>query len=274
MFKYNMYIGLCAYSLISCAEWNDGPPKVFILYHKDPRLEQTHGIKANNFMDGVTDMAHILHSVGGFELTIDLFEKGDIDHLMTWITQKVNESRYVVLLLSPGLSEALNDPKGKNQLEADRGSFFAKTVINLMGNSPGEFVPVFLSKCEDHSWIPTSLAAAPKYTLDVDALVDCIQVDSDDPTYYQRVQDAIQMQQFEQWGRLILHLRGQRHQQPPAPANPPIQIPTSKYMHVIGECTRVLSRELSFGIDSGAFCPLNQITNGMGGASPCLPLYM
>ena len=225
---------------MSCVEGTHGPPKVFILYHKDPLLEQTHGIKVNDFFDRVTDVAHILHSVGGFELTFDLFEKGDISHLMVWTSEKITESRYVVLLLSPGFSEALNHPNDKNQtLEADRGSFFATSVINLMESSPGKFIPVFLSNCEDHSWIPTSLKAALRYTLDIDALVKCIQADpdSDDQAYYKQVQDALQMPQFDRWGQLIRHLRGENYQEPPAPANPPLRIPTGKYIVYIDKCT-------------------------------------
>ncbi len=192
---------------------------MFILYHKDSDLQQSHNISADDFVDCVLDVARILNSVGGFKLSCDLFHQEDVANWGTWTETKIKESRYVVLLCSPRLCTALRYPERHAQLDTGRGSFFTNSIVNLIQVHPEKFVPVFLSNCVDDRtrWVPNALLAAAKYTLDIDKFADLLRSESGSPEYYQEVLDALQMQQFQEWDRLVRHLRGASHEVPPPP---------------------------------------------------------
>ncbi len=197
---------------------------MFILYHKDSDLQQSHNISADDFVNRVLDIARILNSVGGFELSFDLFHQEDVGNWGTWTETKIKESRYVVLLCSPRLGTALRHPVSREnrQLGTERGSFFTNSFVNLIQFNPEKFIPVFLSNCVDERWIPNALLAAAKYTLDIDKFVDLLQSEPGSQEYYREVFDALQMQQFQEWDRLVRHLRGASHEVPPPPPSQPI----------------------------------------------------
>ncbi len=196
---------------------------MFILYHKDSDLQRSHNISADDFVSRVLDMARILNSVGGFELSFDLFHQEDVGNWGTWTETKVKESRYVVLLCSPRLGTALRHPVSREnrQLDTERGSFFTNSFVNLIQFNPEKFIPVFLSNCVDERWIPNALLAAAKYTLDIDNFVDLLQSKPGSREYYGEVFDALRMQQFQEWERLVRHLRGTSHEVPPPPPSQP-----------------------------------------------------
>ncbi len=168
-------------------------------------------------------MARILNSVGGFELSCDLFHQEDVGNWSAWTETKIQESRYVVLLCSPRLGKAFSHPVSRENIQLDtyRGSFFTNSFVNLIQSNPEKFIPVFLSNCVDKQWIPNALLAAAKYTLDIDNFVDLLQSEPESEEYYRELLDALRMKQFQEWERLVRHLRGTSHEVPPPPRSQP-----------------------------------------------------
>ncbi len=214
-----------------------GPPKVFILYHKDRALEKTYHVSTIDLIDKIKDMADILNSVRGFKLSIDLFHEGDVGNWGSWTERKIEESRYVVLLCSPRLATGLRNPSGEfPQLDTDRGSFFTSSVVNLINSYPHKFIPIFLSNFVNVQWIPPALATAPRYVLDIDNFVTHVQSKTGTEDYYRELSDALGMAQFEDWERLVRHLRGTSHEVPTPPSAHPLQ-PTGMYVYRYVVCS-------------------------------------
>ncbi len=193
---------------------------MFILYHKDSDLQEANGV---SIVEKVNEMACILHSVSGFKLSIDLFHKGDVGNWGAWTQERIEESRFVVLLCSPRLAAGLRNPSGEYaKLDTDRGSFFTNTLLSLINTQTRKFIPIFFSDFVNTQWIPTALSTAARYTLDVDNFMKNLRSEVDTPAYYQEVTDALQMAQFEDWVRLVRHLRGLAYEVPPSCPSHPI----------------------------------------------------
>lgn len=204
---------------------NPGIPNVFILYHKERSLQ---GISPEDFSQNVLDLANALNACGGLVISLDMYETASKGNWNKWTEDKIRQSQFVLLVCSPMLYQAL-ERAGQDIVDMEKGSFFANSVINLV--HPEKFIPVFFENCRPPDltqWIPGSnLALTTKYVLNMEEFAQAIDVPegSSPQALHQQIGQALGMPQFEEWVKLIAHLRGESYVSRSTPAYPPIQLP-------------------------------------------------
>ena len=200
--------------------------KVFILYCKDPQLPST-------FPDDVLDLADTLNHCGGFKCSIDHYTQLHPESWNSWTQQRIEESRYVLLVLSPTLAHKIKNPAGEDVLHMEKGKYYVNGIANYI--HPPKFIPVFLN---DHippnytQWIPPQLLMSTAYRLNIAELRATLLVTEDTPenVFHEMLRVALHEEKFKPIASLVNHLRNEADTIPPRPPHVPINVPDPKLL--------------------------------------------
>ena len=196
--------------------------KVFILYCKDPQLPPT-------FSNDVLDLADTLNLCGGFKCIVDHYTNLHPESWNIWTQQKIEESQYVLLVLSPMLAQKIKNPVGEDVLHMEKGKYYVNGIVNYI--HPPKFIPVFLNgyiPADYHQWIPSQLQMYTVYHLNIAELrTVLLRVPEGSPenVLHETLRIALSDEKFNVVAKLVIHLRDEADVVPPKPLLVPVQVP-------------------------------------------------
>ena len=198
--------------------------EVFILYCKDTSIPN---IKSDDWSHTVFCLADLLSHCGRIKCTIDYYEKQAQGNWGVWTEERIKESNFVVLVMSPLMAHGLRHPSHQN-LPMERGLFFLDSVSALI--SAPQFVPVFLNDClppslDLNDWLPPKPTMGSMFHLhNFFELVNGYTEYSSEPgeeedaKFYRYIQASLPNPRFATMASLVRHLRG-AYDSPPQPVD-------------------------------------------------------
>ena len=197
--------------------------KVFILYCKDQQLPPT-------FADEVLDLADTLSKLGGFKCMVDHYVDVPPPNWNIWTQQRIYESKYVLLILSPTLAHKIKNPVGEDVLHMEKGKYYVNSIVNCI--HPPKFIPVFLNNhiplAANHiQWIPSQLQMSTAYCLNIAELRAALLVQEGTPehVFHEMLRVALEQERFKVVASLVHHLREEAETPPPRPPQVPVSVP-------------------------------------------------
>ena len=145
-----------------------------------------------------------------------------------WTQQKIEESQYVLLVLSPMLAQKIMNPVGEDVLHMEKGKYYVNGIVNYI--HPPKFIPVFLNHCipaNYHLWIPAQLRMYTAYHLNIAELRAVLQVPEGSPenVFHEMLRTALHDEKFKMVASLVSHLRNETDTLPPRPPPVPVKVP-------------------------------------------------
>ena len=204
---------------------------MFILYCKDQQLPPT-------FCDEVLDLADTLNHLGGLKCTVDHYVDVPPPNWNIWTEQRIVESQYVLLILSPTLAHKIKNPVGEDVLHMEKGKYYVNSIVNCI--HPPKFIPVFLN---DHippaanhiQWIPSQLRMSTAYHLNITEFRATLLVPEGTPlhVFHEMLRVALHEEKFKVVASLVNHLREEADTVPPRPPQVPIVVPATAVDHKV-----------------------------------------
>ena len=202
-----------------------GDSKVFILYCKDTTIPN---ISADQWFESILQLADLLNRCGRIKCSMDSYVQQPQTNWNRWTMDQINESNFVVLVMSPMLSSGLYSSEHRD-LAMENGRFYCDSIANMV-QAP-LFVPVFLNGCEPEGnlrdWLLPSLAMGSSFKLH--NFADFVRgsdsgMDDDsqsDEAFHRYIEQTLAEPRFRSMASLISHLRGEAGiDRPPQPAVP------------------------------------------------------
>ena len=201
-----------------------GPTNVFILYCKDTELASAHGVTVDKFCGVILKLADILTKCGGIICSMDMYEKEPQQNWNIWTLNKIEESKYVVMICSPMLKNYLSTGI-RSDVNMFQGRFFSDAVVNSI-TSP-KFIPVFLNEYKHlspKSWIPLQLLMSRIFHLEnVGKFYDDVGMSTqpDSSILNRQLSRALGQPAYRELAEFVQYLRGNQAVAPPErPAEP------------------------------------------------------
>ena len=196
--------------------------KVFILYCKDQQLPPT-------FSDEVLDLADTLNHLGGLKCMVDHYIDVPPPNWNIWTEQRIVESQYVLLILSPTLAHKIKNPIGEDVLDMEKGKYYVNSIVNCI--HPPKFIPIFLNnhipRVPNHvQWIPSQLRMSTAYCLNIAEFRATLLVPEGTPehVFHEMLRVALQDDRFKVVASLVHHLREEADTVPPRPPQVPVAV--------------------------------------------------
>ena len=149
-----------------------------------------------------------------------------------WTQQRIYESQYVLLILSPTLAHKIKNPIGEDVLEMEKGKYYVNSIVNCI--HPPKFIPVFLNnhipQIPNHiQWIPSQLQMSTAYRLNIAEFRATLLVPEGTPehVFHEMLRVALQEERFKMVASLVHHLREEADTAPPRPPQVPIAVPAA-----------------------------------------------
>lgn len=192
----------------------NNPPRVFLLYCKDPDLN-------DGACDDVLSFADLLSKCGGLKCEFDGYDDNHELNWDAWTQRMIEECDFVLLICSHKLISHFRDPKHV-LVDMTKGKFWADAMVNHI--DARKFIPVFLNSDFDSICVPAGLKAATHYELRVSDL-EAEMEGTVDEQFNQRIEVLLQEQRYSSIAALLAFLRGEDFAARPPPPSQPVKVP-------------------------------------------------
>ena len=181
------------------------------MYCKDTSIPN---VRAHDWSHTVINLSAMLSQCDRIKCTIDYYEKQVQENWDKWTLDRIGESNYVVLVMSPMMATGLCHPSHQS-LPMEKALFFCDSVSALV--RPPKFVPVFLNDCIPSShilneWLPPTLKKRGQFHLHnfsefVNGYKDKGE-SFEDWTFHEYIKQSLMDPSFAELASLVRHFQG------------------------------------------------------------------